>query len=215
MHVDPAASREPDRQLKRRDLLGGAVAALVCLMAQAEPRSLAERSSADPRFSLADRLCDLVIPPTDTPGGSKAGAAAFVLLAIDHSMNALDGASWNAVRDALQVAAGTDFLRLERARQSELLEALDARAFGPVPPISTPSTAMPSTATPSTLTASNRVAELAWQRLKPAIIAGYYTSQIGASQELVYEPVPGPQRRNFTLTPDYRARSNEGFGGAL
>jgi hypothetical protein len=51
--------------------------------------------------------------------------------------------------------------------------------------------------------------------LKPAIIAGYYTSQIGASQELVYEPVPGPRRANFVLTAEYRSRSNEDFGGTL
>ena len=50
--------------------------------------------------------------------------------------------------------------------------------------------------------------------MKSAIIAGYYTSQIGASQELVYEPVPGSDA-NIELTPDYRSRSNEGFGGSL
>ena len=30
--------------------------------------------------------------------------------------------------------------------------------------------------------------------LKEAVVFGYYTSQIGASQELGYSPVPGPYR---------------------
>ena len=81
------------------------------------------------------------------------------------------------------------------ARASGLLAALDAAAF-----------ASPEPAADS--------AEFAWRHLKAAIVAGYYTSEIGASQELVYEPVPG-RFENIRLTPDFRSRSNDGFGGTL
>jgi Gluconate 2-dehydrogenase subunit 3 len=188
---------ELDLQLSRRTVLGGTVATFMSLMlARAGAAPTAQRSSSDPRYAFAERLCDLVIPDTDTPGGAKARAAEFVLLAVDHAMNDLDGTALAAVREALQPAGG-DFLQLVPAEQARLLEALDARAFA--------RSGSGSVGSP----------ELAWQRLKPAIIAGYYTSEIGASQELVYEPVPGPERGNFTLTPEYRSRSNEGFGGTL
>jgi len=207
--------KEPPSELSRRRMLGGAVGMLVALMVRGAP--LARAAQQDPRLALANRLCDLVIPETDTPGGSKAGAGAFVLLAIDHRMNALDDAAWLAVREHLDAAAGGDFLKLPLERQSHLLESLDSRAFAqPQSPPPSPASPSPTTLISAAPGASSAgAAELAWQRLKPAIIAGYYTSQIGASQELVYEPVPGPERRNFTLTADYRARSNEGFGGAL
>ena len=185
-------------QLSRRSALGGAVGAMISLMVAgvATVRAAAPRSR-DPRRALLERLCDLVIPETDTPGGGGAGAPDFVLLAIDHGMNGLDGGSLEVVSQSLLSAAGGDFLDLAPAEQSRLLEALDARAF-----------AHPGSGSPEP-------AELAWERLKPAIIAGYYTSQIGASRELVYEPVPGPRRANFVLTADYRSRSNEDFGGTL
>jgi hypothetical protein len=187
-----------DMQLSRRAALGGAIATLVSLMtARVTAAGTAQSRSGDPRYRFTERLCDLVIPKTDTPGSAEAGAAEFVLLALDHGMNGLDGGSLLAVRESLQTAGGGDFLTLGLAEQTRLLEALDARTFT------------------HSGSADPGAPEIAWQHLKPAIIAGYYTSEIGASQELVYEPVPGPERRNFTLTPDYRSRSNEGFGGTL
>jgi len=178
--------------------VGGAVAAFVSLMVADLPAvRAAQPRSRDPRHAFTERLCELVIPRTDTPGGAGAGVAEFVLLAIDHGMNDLDASSLELVRESLRTAGGREFLELGPRRQTQLLEVLDARAF-----------ARSAVAAPGT-------AEMAWQRLKPAIIAGYYTSEIGASRELVYEPVPGPRRANFVLTPEYRSRSNEDFGGAL
>jgi hypothetical protein len=186
-------------QLSRRGAVSGALAALVSLMtARGTPGWAAQPRGNDPRYAFTERLCDLVIPQTDTPGGAGTRAADFVLLAIDTGMSGLDGRSLEAVRESLQTSGGGDFLRLTLAEQARLLESLDARAF----------TRAASNAPPG-------AAEAAWQRLKPAIIAGYYTSEMGASQELVYEPVPGPERRDFLLTADYRSRSNEGFGDAL
>jgi Gluconate 2-dehydrogenase subunit 3 len=137
----------------------------------------------------------LVIPPTDTPGGSVAGAGAFLLFAIDHGMSGLKPKDYTDVATALDAAAGAGgFLHLSRARQEALLTAFDAQAFGP---------------------SASDPAAVAWRALKPAIVVGYYSSEIGASQELVFEAVPGPERRNFKLSADYRARSNEGFGGGF
>jgi hypothetical protein len=164
--------------------------------------SPAEASDAidDPRLALINRLCDLVIPATGTAGGAAVGAGQFVLLAVDHRMTGLSPAALSLVHTHLDAAGGRPFLRLAAAQQTRLLTELDDKAFAgpagaPDAGISTP--------------------EQAWRLLKPAIIAGYYTSQIGASRELVYEPVPDTTRVNFILHADYRSRSNEGFGGDL
>jgi hypothetical protein len=49
---------------------------------------------------------------------------------------------------------------------------------------------------------------------KTAILAGYYTSEIGASKELVFDPVPG-SRENFTLTDEFRMPSNLTIAASL
>jgi hypothetical protein len=182
--------------LSRRDVLAGGLASLVGLMLGAtrlDAQSLM-RAEADPRYGFADRLSDLVIPATDTPGGSQAKVAAFVLLALDRGMGGFSPILLDRVRDDLAAAAHGEFMRLSRKQQSKLLEDLDTAAFAARP-------------------APDSAAE-AWLHVKSAIVAGYYTSQIGASRELVYEPVPGSDA-NIELTPAYRSRSNEGFGGTL
>lgn len=185
--------------LSRRDALGAGAAALLGMLVDpyllATARAQAATLEQDPRHPFADRLCDLSIPATDTPGAAAAGVAAFVLLVLDRGMGDLKAGMLDTVRKALDEASGASFLALLPARQAELLAALDERAYAGEKP-------------------APESAEYGWRRIKAAIVAGYYTSEIGATQELVYEPVPGAFR-NFKLTADFRSRSNDGFGGTL
>lgn len=187
--------------LSRRDLLAASVAALAGLMleaaAQAAPRhGSGPRRAADPRHAFADRLSDLVIPATDTPGATQAKVADFLLLALDRHLGSLEPAQLERVRAALDGSpeSGGRFLALPRRHQQSLLAAFDARSY-----------AGPHAA---------GTAEADWPHLKAAILAGYYTSEIGASKELVYDPVPGT-RENIRLTPAFRMFSNQGFGGVV
>lgn len=194
---DSGAFVEQNQSMNRRDLLGSSAAAFVALVFGGTAEAAARRAGnrhADPRFALADRLADLVIPATDTPGASEAGVGSFLLMALDEKIGSMEPEQLARVGAALDVAAGGAFLNVPRDRQEALLEALDARAFaGP---------------------AAASTAEGDWPHLKGAILAGYYTSEIGASRELTFDPVPGT-RENITLTPEFRAPSNPGFGGAL
>ncbi|MFM2288557.1 MAG: hypothetical protein RL684_1700 [Pseudomonadota bacterium] len=180
--------------LNRRDLLAGSVAALAALMLEGAAQAAHLRHATDPRRAFADRLADLVIPSTDTPGATRANVADFMLMAIDHRMAGSEPAQLAQLRAALDGAAeaGGHFMALPRARQHELLAALDARSYA-------------GEHAPGT-------AEAAWPRFKSVILAGYYTSEIGASRELVFDPVPGT-RENIRLTPAFRMFSNQGFGG--
>ena len=185
-------------QWNRRDALRGGAAALFVLMRDAAGtvRAAADKAIADARYPFAERLSDLVIPGTDTPGAAGTGVAAFVLLAVDHHMTDLKPELLERVRGALDAAAQGDFLKLPRGRQQELLEVLDTQAF-------------------ASHGAAPDTPHHAWQRIKAAIVAGYYTSEAGASKELVFEPVPGDASHNITLTGTYRSRSNDGLGGAF
>lgn len=191
------SSEESKDEISRREMLAASGASLVALMLRTAPVDAAAntRASADPRHAFADRLADLVIPDSSTPGASKAQVAFFVLLALDHGMVGMSALLLERVRNALNEAAGEDFMRLRGARAATLVGALDQSAFAAASP------------------APDSV-EAAWRHIKSAIVAGYYTSEIGASKELIYEPVPG-KFENITLTADFRSRSNDGFGGSL
>lgn len=184
-------------EASRRSLLGGAAALAAMMMNGAwlsEARAQTAAVKADPRYAFVDRLADLTIPVTDTPGASQAGAPTFVLLALDQKMNGLKPAMLTKVRERLDRDAGGSFVARPAAEQLRLLTALDAAAYaGPAAP---------------------ETAEQGWRRIKAAIVAGYYSSEVGATTELVYEPIPG-KFENIVLTPDFRQRANEGFGGGL
>lgn len=181
----------------RRQLLGECTAIVAALaLARTVPVTVAEAVSrkADPRLPFAQRLADIVIPRTDTPGGADVDTGIFLLMAIDQQVGSMRPDQLERVRGTLDAANGGDFMKAPAARQEALLAKLDERAFSGTPKAGTP--------------------EEGWTHLKAAILVGYYTSEAGASKELRYDPVPGT-RKNITIGPDFRMFSNEGFGGSL
>ncbi len=182
-------------ELSRRLVVAGGLSALAALMLREANATSLNEARSDSRHDFANYLADLVLPRTASPGAASANVGAFVLLALDHQMGGLTPQFLSRVHDYLKLQAGGDFMQVPRARAESLLEALDKNAYAQREP-------------------AVDTVEHAWRRIKAAIVAGYYTSQIGASEELVYEPVPG-RFANIKLTPDFKCRSNDGFGGSL
>jgi hypothetical protein len=184
--------------LGRRDVLKSAAGAVAAMMLQpgwvATARAQSPALKADPRFAFIDCVSELTIPTTDTPGASAALVPAFVLLALDQHLTGLDPTLLPLLQTQLDKDAGGSFLSSSAPDQLRILKALDTAAYA--------------------ATAHAGTAAYAWRRIKAAIVAGYYTSEIGAAKELVYEPIPG-HGGNIILGPEYRARSDEGFGGRL
>ncbi len=156
-------------------LLGGTVSAPVVAAVlggcQADPKG-----SAGPAYlrqgqaALVDRLCDIILPETATPGATAVGVPAFV-----HAI--LQDASPQEVRDAfvsgleqLDREAG-GFMGLSAGEQETYLRTLDAAAR-----------AAGDAAGP---------AQAAWRQLKELTVVGYFTSEVGAGEVLEYVPVPG------------------------
>lgn len=155
--------------MNRRNLLiggGAAVAAAAGVWALVKSGERGTLNAAD--RALLERVSDITIPATDTPGAVATQTPAFVELALAHGVGGNDLSFVRRLADELQQAARGPFARLSPEAQVDALTQLDQAAF-------------------------ERDAQVgeAWRAIKGLIATGYYTSEAGASQELRYELVPG------------------------
>lgn len=122
------------------------------------------------QLNIVARISDIIIPTTDTPGAIAAG----VHLYIDHIAG-----NWMTKAESNQLIIGIDkiemdakakygsgFLTLNSKIQVAIVQALD----------------------------DNLKKEPAYKVLKTYTVIGYYTSKIGMSVELNYDPIPGPYK---------------------
>jgi len=159
--------------INRRDILVGLTAALGAsalgsLHANAIEAGLAFKPSAnnviftDEQMKIVENIADIIIPDTDTPGAAAAG----VHLYIDHMAG-----NWMTDEEASALIVGIDkidadakgFTTLSHADQVVFVQNLD----------------------------DNRDKEQTYSTLKSYTVVGYYTSEIGSTLELNYDPIPG------------------------
>lgn len=175
-------------------LVGGALSSstVTALMSGCEPAAPPAPEWAPEALTGAqlDRLTvvvDRILPPTDTPGAAEAGVPAFIDGLLDR---------WAEPEERERVLAGLDdldrlssdehgsaFLELTENQQTELLTALDteaarAREGGPV--------------NWGILGPDGQDAGKPWfATVKEWTLVGYYTSEVGATQELQWLALPG------------------------
>lgn len=151
--------------------------------------------------------CDTLIPETDTPGALAAG--------VPQTFDALL-ASWASpatrqlivgALDRLDKAArknkGMRFDQLSAEERKAFLTEYDRAALKPVPP-------SPNTKPAHPFAPLVSVADNGWHRVKDLTITLYYMSEIGLTQELVYEHVPGPWVPSLKITPGMRPFAGTG-----
>jgi hypothetical protein len=181
--------------LSRRDVLISSAATVVAL--SASPASIwaeAQKAKATPLRALLDDLCDAVIPATTTAGARAAGVGAFVESAAAHGMSGASAALLPQFAKALDARADGAYLQQSEERRHALLADIDAWTF----------------AKPEDQTLPEALRQ--WPRLKGLIVIGYYTSEIGASEELRYILTPGRFDPDVPLRPDDRAWSSDWTG---
>lgn len=121
-------------------------------------------------------LADLIIPYTDTPGAVEAGVVDYIEMIVSEWMNAEErGRFMRGLRHLdthAEAATGTEFADADAARQTAILTGLEAegRALKDLDP---------DAPTPF------------FQQTRALVLHGYYTSEIGMREELLYEPFPG------------------------
>ena len=174
--------------MTRRDWLGAAVgASAIPLLSEdllALARRLRERGAGAAlqaldaqQAELVGTIVELIIPTTDTPGARAAGVPQFIDFALAEWMDADERKRFMAGLadvDARATAAhGKVFVQCTPAQQTALLQVLDDEAA-----------AARDAKRPD-------ARENFFASLKSLTLSGYYTSEIGFTQELRQEIIPG------------------------
>jgi gluconate 2-dehydrogenase gamma chain len=138
--------------------------------------------SAD-QFALLEQVADVIIPATDTPGAIGAGVPVFMRDMLDVWASKRTRAEFAGVLEQIERLAwskyGAAFIELPPERRLEVVREFDADALGRQ--------------------------DAAYGRFKYLVLAGYYQSETGATQELRFELVPGAWRSCLPLNEVGRA----------
>jgi hypothetical protein len=168
-----------DAKVNRRALLLGAVVLLGGAAAltrfQRKPSGAAESGGpgmSSERFALLEQVTEVMIPPTDTPGAIAAGVPAFIRQMLAEWASSSSRADIGGVLEGVDRAAwarfGAAFVELPPERRHAVVRAFDEELTGRQDP--------------------------AYGKFKYLVLAGYYLSEVGATQELRYELIPGAWR---------------------
>lgn len=154
------------------------------------------------QYDLTGALADVILPPTDTPGARDAGVPAFIdtLMAAWYPDEDRERFRRDLDRvDALaQDTFGRPFVDLTADEQARVAAFLDAEAFGT--PAETERDQAEAAGTQQGSDELRRIRErqLAdddpeglpfFRQMKELVLAGYYTSEVGATQELRQNPM--------------------------
>jgi hypothetical protein len=176
-------------KLDRRALLLGAVflvggAAALTRFSRAPSASAEAGPVFSPdQFSLLEQVTDVIIPPSDTPGAMAAGVPEFIRQILGDWASPETHAQFLAVLDSIEKQAwsryGAPFLALPAERRLEVMRSVDAEAIARD--------------------------DATYKKFKWLVLAGYYQSEVGATQELRYELVPGAWRADLPIAEVGRA----------
>ena len=153
-------------------LLGGA-AALSRFQRRTVGTSKTTGSALDAeQFALLEQVCDVIIPATDTPGALAAGVPAFMRDMLEQWASPASRADVARVLEGIDRHAwekfGAAFVELQPGRRHQVMRGFDEEHISRQDP--------------------------AYTKFKYLVLVGYYQSEIGATQELRYELIPGAWR---------------------
>ncbi len=121
-------------------------------------------------IALLDEIAETIIPATATPGAKAAHVGAFMAMMVTDCYDEAHHAAFKTGLDGLRASG---FLALSPAQRTARLNELDAEQHKHQ--------------------SGKRVDEPAhyFRMMKQLTVLGYFTSEIGASQVLIYEESPG------------------------
>jgi gluconate 2-dehydrogenase gamma chain len=143
-----------------------------------------------------DLVAELIMPATETPGAREAGVPQFVDRAVADYCPPAEAAAIRAGLDRIETDAraahGKPFAELSQPQQVALLERYDREGRGP----KTPAAAVGRGETETGLSNQPRAAVEPpkapfFPALKDLVTVGYFTSRLGATKAVLYDPVPG------------------------
>lgn len=150
-------------------VMGGAVspfASKAILAAETfEPDGSLKILTSD-QAQLLERIADVIIPETDTPGAAAAGVHFYIDKMVATWMGQKHAARFMSRLAAFE-QAHLGFLEKSADQQIAVVQKLDDNMW------------------------QGAHADF-YREMKELVLIGYYTSEVGASVELAYDPVPGP-----------------------
>jgi hypothetical protein len=135
------------------------------------------------QFALIERIVDVMIPETDTPGAHAVGVHHFV----DPERQTRYVRGLDQLDAALQGPNGENFVDLAPDQQLDVLRAVDAAAY------------------------ADNAGNPFFVELKKMMLFSFYSSETGATEELQYEALPGPYKHCMSVDEDVRAWFDLGF----
>jgi len=136
---------------------------------------------SESQMGLLRELVEVIIPQTETPGAAATDTHGFIDDQLAHCQAPDQAAQFIAELDQFADLVGqhwgTDFTALS---PEDKQAAMSAFAFHDSP--------------------FEALSEDFFYKLKELTVIGYYSSQAGAAQELVYLPVPGGYRGDFKVS---------------
>ena len=137
--------------------------------------SVTEFTAAD--LALLDEIGETIIPATDTPGAKAAKIGAFMVMMVndcyDDAHHAAFKAGLPAVNAASRAKFGHDFIAATPAERTALLNELDAEQKK------------------HQATKAKDAPAHYFRMMRQLTLVGYFTSEVGATQALHYNEVPG------------------------
>ena len=181
---------DSDNKLNRRAMLLGAVflvgggAALTRFKRQPQgDASAAGLLLTVDQFALLEQVTEVVIPATDTPGAIGCGVPDFMREMLAQWASDETRAQIASVLENIEKQAwkkfGAAFLELPAERRLAVMQTVDEELLAKQ--------------------------DVAYGKFKYLVLVGYYQSEIGATQELRYELVPGAWRSCLPLSEVGRA----------
>jgi len=161
-------------------LLGGVVSVQLSAALRGEVINLGASIPVDPETkALLAEVADTIIPATDTPGAKAAGVEEFIVRVMR------DCYRYEDQRDFYASLAGLD--AVGKASQGKGFSQLDAAARNEV------------------LKAHAQKDKVFFHTLRELTVAGYFTSEIGATKALEYLPIPGRFEGDVEMKPGQKA----------
>ena len=169
-------------------MFGGALAGpCVSFLEQAGAATKSSATLFTPaQKELVDTAPELIIPTTDTPGARAAGVPDFLEMMLVDWFHDDEREDFLAGLQRMDVLAkertGESFVASPEADQVAILTQLEAEGQKSI---------QASGASPFASFGKKGPAPAFFQALKQMTVIGYYTSEVGATQELVFNPIPG------------------------
>jgi len=176
--------------LSRREALWLGARATAALSAAALPvlaiTGCSEGAKAWDQAALVKALSGAVLP---VAGPRAADDAAFVLRAVEAGLMGVRPDVITLLAEDLHQRSKGAFLKDAPVQQAKVVGDLDRETFAAVDPIRHP-----------------------WYSVKALILMSFYTSEIGMTKELRFEPVPGRYDPDVRVDKDFRPLANDWAG---